>query len=531
MTLQHDPGASSADAPDAPARAAEPLPPAPGRAAAVPDGFPVDAFQEDPENVVVTAPAGSLRGRRRADGTITFFGIPFAEAPVGMLRFQPPMPRARWSGIREARFHGATPLRAELPGTFIPEPAIPGDDVLNVDVFTPSTDPAAALPVLVFFHGGGFTAGSPASPWYDGGAFNRDGVVTVNVSYRLGLDGFGWIEDAPANRAVLDWLLALEWVQGNIRAFGGDPSRVTIAGQSAGAAAVLTLLGMPRARGLFRAAWSMSGLDAGVAPERAERIGRALAALGGVEPTVAGFSSLSPERIAKLETEAAAGGLKPTAATRELLDDGPGFAPTIDGDLIPHGILEAARRGLGAGIPLVLTATDDEFAKLFDAHRGALRFLPKSWMLRRLGIPRRRRRDWVADNAGLRGGTAGWAGRYVSDRVFRAFALELAEVRGPAKTWLARFAWRSRAQRKRAVHCSDLPFFFDRLAADGVAAALGPNPPTMLAGALHADAVAFVHQLDPGWPKYSPRNAEVEVFDAPLPETVHDGFGSVRALT
>jgi para-nitrobenzyl esterase len=116
----------------------------------------------------------------------------------------------------------------------------------------------AALPVLVYIHGGGYVAGSQASPWYDGAAFNRDGVVTVTLSYRLGFDGFGWLPDAPPNRGILDWLLALEWVHDNIGQFGGDPARVTIAGQSAGGGAVMTLLTMPRARGLFAAAASIS---------------------------------------------------------------------------------------------------------------------------------------------------------------------------------------------------------------------------------------------------------------------------------
>lgn len=111
-------------------------------------------------------------------------------------------------------------------------------------MYTPSPTEAApgdGLPVLVYFHGGGYFAGSPASPWYDGRNFNRDGVVTVTLSYRLGFDGFGWMESAPANRGVRDWLLGLEWVQHHIAAFGGDPRRVTIVGQSAGGGAVLTL--------------------------------------------------------------------------------------------------------------------------------------------------------------------------------------------------------------------------------------------------------------------------------------------------
>ena len=144
--------------------------------------------------------------------------------------------------------------------TAIPEPSIPGDAILNVNVFTPVPgEPDAGLPVFVWIHGGGYKAGSPASPWYDGRAFNRDGVVTVTISYRLGFDGFGWIPDAPHNRGLLDQIEALRWVQRHIAAFGGDPERVTIGGQSAGGGSVWALLVSPAGRGLFGAAISHSG--------------------------------------------------------------------------------------------------------------------------------------------------------------------------------------------------------------------------------------------------------------------------------
>ena len=118
-------------------------------------------------------------------------------------------------------------------------------------MFTPDLG-AASLPVLVWIHGGGFTGGCNASPWYRGGPFARDGVVLVSINYRLGAEGFLEIPGAPANRAVRDWVRALEWVRENIAAFGGDPARVTIGGQSAGGAACATLLGVPAARDLFR---------------------------------------------------------------------------------------------------------------------------------------------------------------------------------------------------------------------------------------------------------------------------------------
>jgi para-nitrobenzyl esterase len=232
--------------------------------------------------------AGTVRGFWRGHSA-AFLGIPFAEPPYGDLRFLAPVPAKSWSGVRDARRYGPTPQRKALAEvTTIPEPSIPGDDILNLNVFTPqpraANGPEELLPVLVYIHGGGYVAGSPASPWYDGVAFNRDGVVTVSVSYRLGFDGFGWLPDAPPNRGILDWLLALEWVRDNIDQFGGDPARVTIAGQSAGGGAVMTLLTTPRARGLFTAAASISGVPTDIPLERAKQTTVRLAKRLGVTP-------------------------------------------------------------------------------------------------------------------------------------------------------------------------------------------------------------------------------------------------------
>ncbi len=196
-------------------------------------------------------PAGMIVGR--GDGRVRrFLGIPYAEAPVGELRFAAPAPRGRFTEPFDASRHGATAQRVPLfPVTTIPEPSIPGEDVLNLSITAPGA--AGPFPVLVWIHGGGFLAGSQASPWYDGPAFARDGVVCVTVGYRLGVDGFGPLDDVPANLGLRDLLLALDWVRENIAAFGGDPDRVTIAGQSAGGAAVLALLSSPFGAGRFHA--------------------------------------------------------------------------------------------------------------------------------------------------------------------------------------------------------------------------------------------------------------------------------------
>lgn len=472
--------------------------------------------------------AGRVRGRRRDDGSIAFLGIPFAEAPVGELRFAAPEPHRPWDGVRDALEFGATPKHhdpAEV--TLIPEPAIAGESTLNVNVFTP--DLAGAAPVLVYIHGGGYVAGSPASPWYDGAAFARDGIVTVVISYRLGFDGFGWIDDAPTNRAIRDQLLALEWVRDNIRSFGGDPARVTIAGQSAGGSAVLTLMAVPAARGLFHAAYAMSAPDAVVDRARAERLAHRLAELGGVKPTRAGLATLDEARIFQLQREAEKPeSTDPVAAAAEMLNGGLSWAPMVDGDLLPDRPLDALRAGTSADIPLVIGATDDEFSMSLDAQRKPLRWIPVGIALGRLGIPRDRRRAWLAANRSVRSrGTARRLGRFVTDTVFRSNVLRVADARAAAPTWVYRFAWPS-TKSGIALHCIDVPFFFDCLAERHVPGLTGPNPPQDLADAVHGGAVAFIQGGDPGWEPFAASGVS-RLFDVP-PGVDPDAFAGARPL-
>ena len=249
---------------------------------------------------LVTAPAGPVRGvwrrivsapDRRGDAprferSAAFYGIPYAEAPSGERRFLAPVPRAPWTAERPALTPSATPQRGSIfDDPAIPEPSVPGDDFLTLNVFTPApgrTD--ARLPVHVWIHGGGWSSGSHNSPWYDGAAFNRDGAVTVSIAYRLGFDGYGWVDgsDAPLNRAVLDQVLALEWVRDNIASFGGDPDEVTIGGQSAGGGNVMVLMTCPRARGLFRRAISDSGAVTDIPADAARSTAREMVRLAGV---------------------------------------------------------------------------------------------------------------------------------------------------------------------------------------------------------------------------------------------------------
>lgn len=488
------------------------------------------------EFVEVDTDAGTVRGRWRSTvGTGTnarsaaFLGIPFAEPPVGDLRFQAPVKKAPWDGVRDALDFGATAQRGDPGVTLIPEPSVPGDSTLNVNVFTPSPSRAAegnGLPVLVWIHGGGYFAGSPASPWYDGRNFNRDDIVTVTASYRLGFTGFGWVDGAPQNRGVRDWLAALEWVQENIHAFGGDPSNVTIAGQSAGGGAVLTLLGMKAAQHLFHRVYAISSPIPDITEASARKFARNMAENLGIAPNLEGFSALTEDQI--LEVQAELSKLDPKEMEK-ILETGLPMGPTVDGDLIPRRTIDSIKGGVGADKELVVGATDDEMTMaLFDA-ASKLKWVPQSLLLSKMGIPRHARRAYVEANKDVaRKGKHFLAGRVITDRMFKVPTLIAIRARGNAPTWVYRFAWES-PKFDSAVHCVDVPFFFDCLDGPSMEPLAGTTPPQDLADAVHRSAVEFIRSGDPGWPRYTYKDPVVRVWDVPERDVV-DGYASVYPL-
>jgi para-nitrobenzyl esterase len=210
---------------------------------------------------------GALRGVQER-GLAVFRGIPFAAPPVGPLRFRPPEPPPRWSGVRDAsRFGRAAPQNAAIAGPLLSLGiGRTGEDCLYLNVWTPRAD-RARRPVLVWIHGGAFVLGAGSQTLYDGAALARRGdVVVVTLNYRMGALGFLRLRErfgdrlpATGNEGLLDQVAALRWVRDEIETFGGDPGNVTIFGESAGAMSCATLLGMPQARGLFHRAILQSG--------------------------------------------------------------------------------------------------------------------------------------------------------------------------------------------------------------------------------------------------------------------------------
>lgn len=454
--------------------------------------------ERSPADVVRTT-YGPVRGVRRDTG-FAFLGIPFAQPPVGASRFAAPAPPRPWTETLECSAYGPTAQRRSLAElTTIPEPSIPGDAVLSVNVFTP--DPTTqGLPVLVWIHGGGFVAGSPASPWYDGASFNRDGVIVVSVGYRLGIDGFLHMDGAPDNRAVLDWVAALRWVRDNIAAFGGDPGKVTIAGQSAGGGAVWALLATPAARGLFRAGICASGA---VTQPNDLAAGHALAELftrrTGVPATAAALRAVPANTLLDMQDALQAPG--PGSESVPML----GLAPFADGELIPEATPALLNNGAGGDIPLLLGFTRHEFnmaAVMAAQHPDAAAASPLAQAGQGIDPAALRAAYPDADATEL-------AGQAISDSIIRGPSYQIAEARARLNlpTWLYEFDWTatSPGYQGMAAHCLDLPFAFDLLRAPGVTEAEGDAPPQALADAMHSSWVAFVKGADPGptWPRYT----------------------------
>lgn len=462
--------------------------------------------------VTVRTPRGPIRGERHITG-VRFLGIPYAQPPVGDLRFAAPLPPEPWADTRDATSYGATAQRrpfAEV--TTIPEPTIPGASTLNLNVFTPDPSQTGGLPVLVWIHGGGFVAGSAASPWYDGKSFNRDGIVLVSLGYRLGIEGFLHLPDAPDNRGVRDWIAALEWVRDTIACFGGDPAKVTIAGQSAGGGAVQTLLATPAAQGLFRGAISVSG--AVMQPQdraTAESVSRLFTARTGVAATAVALQDATDAELLAHQDALSAPG--PDRGRLPML----ALAPFADGELIPRPVAETLTDGdAGADIPLLAGFTAHEFNAV--PHPGSMNDDPSS-MLTTFGLDERRARIFLDTHASYaKRSTLLW-GQAVTDTVFRAPTLAIADARAGRgrPTWLYQFTRPATAPGfdGLAYHCTDLPFAFDLLDAEGVTAALGENPPQHLADAVHAAWVAFVRDLAPGpsWPRYAAEGRPTMTWD------------------
>jgi para-nitrobenzyl esterase len=408
----------------------------------------------------------------------SFKGIPFAAAPFGSRRFLAPDTAVRWDELLLALNFGPTaPQRAYgnqngLPD--VPEPIIPGENILTLNVWAPKQTSGQSVPVLVWIHGGGFFAGGSANPWYDGESFARQGLVFVSVNYRLGAEGFLHLQDATSNRGVWDWIAALEWVKANVARFGGDPDRVTLMGQSAGGLAVSSLLGSPRAGGLFHQAIIASGVvGAGNVQTVADAEETAAIVSGklGIPATRSAFLNVSPELLVIQQH-------------RLDIQNGLQWRPVID-ELVPASLLSTIRDGKASDIPILVGSTANEV----------------NWI------------EKVKDGGSTESEQRGQA---LTDEWFRRPVQEFLESRAgaSARTFRYEFQWHSRANPIiGAGHSLDIPFFFNNLDAAFGRGYTGDNPPTSLATAMHESFGRFALTGDPGWPSWHEQKAAM-LFDS-----------------
>lgn len=413
---------------------------------------------------IVTTVEGRVRGRR--SGKVDLWrGIPYAAAPTGSLRWRAPQPVESWIGVRDAsEFGDAAPQTISSPplGPWIGQAT--SEDCLTLNVTAPVDRGDTPLPVLVFIHGGGYIAGSSASPIYDGSDLARRDVVYVSINYRLGVLGLVDFSafstpDRPidTNPALRDQIAALEWVSRNIAAFGGDPNNVTIFGESAGGGSVVALLAVPAAAGLFHRAIAQSPITGQfVDRDDARDWGRQVAAAVGAD--VDG----DPREVAATLEQASFEELSRAASrvSRSLLHDQAGrflYCPSIDGSFLPEHPIIACANGTAHRVPLIIGTNRDE-GTLFQY---VLKFLPtRPNRLRRMFAATEPTREGrvVSQYAGYPSRAA--AVRIAGDHTFWAPSVALAAAHGThAPTYMYRYDYTPRIARLvglGATHASEL---------------------------------------------------------------------------
>ena len=464
----------------------------------------------------VTIDTGALQGEGQGE-VISFKGIPFALPPTGELRWKPPQPAAKWTGVRNASAYGADCMQIPFPSDAAPLGVKPAEDCLYLNVWRPAHAGGKKLPVFVWIYGGGFVNGGSSPAVYAGTPFARDGLIFVSFNYRLGRFGFFAhpalsAEQAGgplANYAIMDQIAALEWIRRNIGAFGGDPNKVTICGESAGGMSVHVLLTSPAARGLFQQAIVQSGggrpnllqgrtLSGG--PTSAEALGVAFARAAGIE----GKDAQALQRLRALPPEAVLADLNlasmhgPAAATYV---DG----PVLDGKIMPELPSQAYAQGKVPHVPLMVGANSLDIGSMEGDTIDDLlaKFGPNA--------ARARAAYEVKDTDDVR----------KVDSLMGSDQLMAEPARHVARQWFAqgipayeyRFSYVAESLRQQfpgATHASDIPFAFDTVLAKYGKDLTGRD--AAASRAMHAYWVAFTKTGrpdvagQPAWPAYDAHN-------------------------
>lgn len=474
---------------------------------------------------VVHIDAGLVEGTV-ADEILSFKGIPYAAPPVGDLRWRAPQPVTPWTDIRDATAFGHDCM--QLVRDVEPIQTTPSEDCLFINVWRPATPaPAANLPVMVWVHGGGYVGGGTSIPYYDGSAFARQGIAVVSFNYRLGRFGFfahpallAAQEGPVGNFGYMDQIAALQWVQTNIGAFGGDPQQVTLVGESAGGASVLTLLTSPLTKGLFQRVMIMSGGG------REALISRPMTGGGAQHPSAdqidAGFAAslgitgVGPEALAALRA------LPPAAVVGDLdlenvlkaallgtqIYPGTGM---VDGAIVTAPPQVVFCSGAAANVPMIIGTTAADLPLIFPPSKlDPFAYFGADAEAARTAY----NAPATLDQNSLTLLLLSIGADMTMHEPARFVAKAMTAAGNPV--WLYRFTYTAEATRPAAKvqsHAGELPFLFDTLAAkygDKVT-----DKDRQVAHAFNTYVGNFVKSGDPNgadlpaWPKFDPAQVDL----------------------
>lgn len=487
----------------------------------------------------ITAGEGQARVETRA-GTVegyqletifAFKGIPYGQSTAGPNRFLPPQPVKAWDGVRSARSFGPVAPQDKGTGRLNDEEAfifqwndsVEGEDCLRLNIWTPGINDNGRRPVMVWLHGGGFEAGSGNDlPAFDGHNLSHRGdVVVVTLNHRLNLLGFldlsayGERYARSANIGMLDIVAALEWVRDNIAAFGGDPSRVTIFGQSGGGAKVGTLLGMPAANGLFHRAIVQSGSFAAARkPEQSQKLAALLLAELGIEPSRIEQIEEVPylqlrkasEAVIARENRRGGGAFDPRSMATRL-----GYGPVAEGKVLPAAPFDPEAPAVSAHVPMIIGTTLNEFAT--GINHPEYEAMTNGELLSRVEAIYPGGGQRIVDTFRARTPDASpfdlWS--RIASAPIRQAAISQAEAKASLGQAPAYLYWFTRFPtvldgRPRAFHCAEIPYVFAN--AERCASMTGGGPAAKALSDVMADAwVQFARTGNPnhkGMPHWEP---------------------------
>jgi para-nitrobenzyl esterase len=442
--------------------------------------------------------AGRVRGTVEQGGLRVFRGIPFARPPVGPRRFAPPEPPVAWTGVRAAEAFGPVSVQSPISLGFMGAGQQPqSEDCLYLNVWTPGLE--GRRPVMVWIHGGAFVLGAGSEPLYDGRRLAARGdVVVVSLNYRLGALGYlthpelrDHATGASGNWGLLDQIAALRWVRENAGSFGGDPSNVTVFGESAGAMSVTTLMATPAARGLFQRAIAQSGAPVTARYDEAAATAERVSAL--LDVPIARLREVPADQLVDAQQR-----MMFNRSPRQAIGisgDAMPFRPTVDGETLPRQPEEAVGDGHAADVALLIGTNRDEM-KLFamldqgELDEATLRARLSATVGRDHGERVLRTYEGTRAARGEPTDAKELWSAMETDRFFRAPTNRFAAVHSAHQpcTYAYLFCWSSPSPMLGAAHAVELPFVFGTLDAPMVDLFAGSGPEAEHLAALVQDA-------------------------------------------